>query len=246
MSADLKESPTPLAEISQAPNAFEQFLDRNQKGIFGLAIVLILVAAAAIVYRGIQKSAQETAGAALTKAEDAAAFQAVIAAHPESVPAGSAAILLANSQWAAGNKDESVATLKKFIAVYPTHPARFSAKASLGAKLMSQGKSGDASTYFEELAADSAATYIAPYALISLGDIARSANDLTKAKTYYTKVQKFTDSSFTSLATSRLATLESKPPVEIEAPPAPPAPPSPAPLMPQDAPAITPPAVPQP
>ena len=47
MSADLKESPTPLAEISQGPNAFEAFLDRNQKAIVVFAIALAIAAVAA-------------------------------------------------------------------------------------------------------------------------------------------------------------------------------------------------------
>ena len=39
MSDDTKETSVPLAEISQGPNAFEAFLDRNQKGIIVLAIL---------------------------------------------------------------------------------------------------------------------------------------------------------------------------------------------------------------
>ncbi len=78
MSADLKESPVPLAEISQGPNAFEAFLDRNQKGIIVFAILLALGAVVAVIYRGVERSRQETAGAALTKAADLAALQAVV------------------------------------------------------------------------------------------------------------------------------------------------------------------------
>ncbi len=76
MSADLKESSVPLAEISQGPNAFEAFLDRNQKGIVVLAILLAIGAVGLVIYRGIETSRQESAGAALTKAADLASFQA--------------------------------------------------------------------------------------------------------------------------------------------------------------------------
>jgi TolA-binding protein len=247
MSADLKESSIPLAEISQAPNAFEQFLDRNQKGILVLAILLIILAAVAVIYRGIQTSQTQSTGAALSKAEDLAGFQAVIDSSPQSTAAGSAMVLLANSQWTAGKQDDSIATLQKFLTAFPSHPARFTAKASLGAKLLTQGKTGDASQCFEELASDSAADYIAPFALISLGDIAKPAGDLEKAKTYYTKVQKFTESNFTSLATARLTTLTTQSPTEIEAPPAPPSSPTPPPsLAPQSAPTLDSPVAPQP
>lgn len=227
MSADLKESPVPLAEISQGPNAFEVFLDRNQKGIAVLAILLAVGAVGLVIYRGIETSRQETAGAALTKAADLASYQAVVAGHADTVAAGSAMVLLADSQWTAGKQDEAIATLRKFIAASPTHPAIPSAKANLGAKLMAQGKSGDATKVFDELVAEPAARYIAPFALISLGDLSKTASDLEKAEAFYIKVKtEFPESSFAETANRRIATLKAKPPVEIEPPPAPVTPPA--------------------
>ena len=227
MSADLKESPVPLAEISQGPNAFEVFLDRNQKGIAVLAILVAVGAVGLVIYRGIETSRQETAGAALTKAADLASYQAVVDSHADTVAAGSAMVLLADSQWTGGKQAEAIATLRKFIAASPTHPAIPSAKANLGAKLMAQGKSGDATKVFDELAADPAARYIAPFALISLGDLAKTAGDLEKAEASYNKVKtEFPESSFAETANRRIATLKAKPPVEIEPPPAPVTPPA--------------------
>jgi len=225
MSADLKESSVPLAEISQGPNAFEAFLDRNQKGIVIFAILLAIGAVVLVIYRGIETSRQQTAGAALTKAEDLAALQAVVDGHTDTTAAGSAMTLLANSQWTAGKQDDAIATLRKFIAAYPGHPAVATAKASLGSKLMAQAKSGDAAKLFEELASDPEASFIAPFALISLGDISKTAGDLEKAEASYTKAKTdFPDSSFAETATRRLAILKAKPPVEIEPPPTPAAP----------------------
>lgn len=219
MSADLKESSTPLAEISQKPNAFEAFLDRNQKGIAVLAVLLVIGALAFVVYRGIETSRQENAGAALVKAKDTAGYQSVIDEHAGTTAAGSAMVLLAESQWNDGKKDESVATLRDFIASHPTHAAIPSAKASLGAKLMAQGKTGDAAKVFEELSINPEARYIAPFALISLGDIAKGAGELEKAESNYLKVTTdFASSSFADTASRRLAILKATPPVEIEAP----------------------------
>ncbi|NJM38952.1 MAG: tetratricopeptide repeat protein [Akkermansiaceae bacterium] len=134
----------PLAEISQGPNAFEAFLDRNQKSLIILGVLGVITAVALIVYQGISKSRQETAGAALNKAEDLAALQAVVNEHGETAAASSAMVLLANSQWMAGKKDEAIATLQKFVSANPNHPALYSAQANLGTKLMAQGKTGDA------------------------------------------------------------------------------------------------------
>jgi TolA-binding protein len=227
MSVDLKESSVPLAEISQGPNAFEAFLDRNQKGIVIFAILLAIGAVAVVIYRGVEKSRQETAGAALTKAGDLAAYQAVVTDHTNTTAAGSAMVLLANDQWTANKKDDAIATLRKFISDFPEHPALPTAKASLGSKLLAQGKSGDAAKVFEELVADPEARFIAPFAQISLGDISRAAGDLEKAEASYSKVKtEFPDSNFAETANSRIATLKAKPPVEIEPPPAPPAAPA--------------------
>ena len=227
MSADLKESSAPLAEISQGPNAFELFLDRNQKGLIAFAVLIALGAVGVVIYRGVETSRQETAGAALNKAEDLAAYQAVVDQNDKTVAAGSAMVLLANSQWEAKKQDEAIATLQKFISSLPEHAAIPSAKANLGSKLMAQGKSGDATKVFEELVSDPAAKFIAPFALISLGDMARAAGDIEKAETTYAKVKNdFPDSTFGDTANRRIATLKAKPPVEIEPPPAPPAPPA--------------------
>lgn len=220
MSADLKESSTPLAEISQKPNGFEAFLDRHHKSIAVFAVFLVIAAVGLVVVRGIETSRQESAGAALIKAEDRAGYQSVVDEHASTTAAGSAMVLLAESQWKEDKRDESIATLRDFIASDASHAATPSAKASLGAKLMAQGKTGDASTVFAEVAADPAARFIAPYALVSLGDIAKADGDLEKAKAAYLKVTTdFSTSSFANTASQRLAILETQPPAEVEAPP---------------------------
>jgi predicted negative regulator of RcsB-dependent stress response len=222
MPADLPEPPMPLAEISQGPNAFEEFLDRNQKNLVILAILLAIGAAALVIYRGIEKSRMETAGAALNKAEDLAALQAVVNEHAGTTAALSAMVLLADRQWSDGQQDAAIETLRAFISSSPSHPARPAAQASLASKLMAQGKSAAAATIFEDVGADPSARFIAPYALISLGDISKVAGDLEKAEASYKRVKtEFPDSSFAAIANRRIAILKAKPPVEIEPPPAP-------------------------
>jgi predicted negative regulator of RcsB-dependent stress response len=222
MPADPKESSAPLAEITQGPSAFELFLDRNQKNLVILSILLALGAAALVVYRGIEDSRQKTAGEALSKAADLAALQSVVGDHPGTHSSQSAMILLADSQWTAGQQDAAIETLRKFIAASPDHPAAPTAKGSLGSKLMTQGKSADAAKVFEEIVDSPSARYMAPYALISMGDIAKAAGDLEKAETTYKRVKTdFSESSFSNEASKRIANLKAKPPVEIAPPPKP-------------------------
>lgn len=225
MSAESINSPTPLAEISHGPSAFEQFLDKNQKNLIVLTVLLVLAAAGWVVYRGIAKSNEETAGAALNKAADLAALQAVKSEHAGTRAAGSAAVLLAEKQWSEGQQDAAIQTLKDFISTSAKHSAFLGAKASLAAKLMTQGKSADATALFQEIVEAPSGRYIKPYALISLGDIASVAGDPSKAEISYSRVkQDFADSGFGGTATERISALRAKPPVEVEPPPAAPAP----------------------
>lgn len=222
MSAKHPETPTPLAEISQGPSAFEQFLDNNQKNLIILTVLLVIGAGALVVYRGIEKSSQESAGAALNKATDLASLQAVIQEHAGTRAVGSAMVLLAERQWSDGQQDAAITTLRDFISSNADHAALPSAQASLGAKLMAQGKSAEASAVFQQIVDDPKARFIAPYALISLGDIAQAAGDPDKAQVSYIRAKTdFPDSSFASTANERIASLRAVPPVEVEPPPAP-------------------------
>ena len=223
MPADRQDSPVPLAEIAQGPSAFEEFLDRNQKNLLILAILLVIGAAAFVVYRGVERSRQDSAGADLTKASDLAALKAVIENHPDTRAARSAAILLSEKQWTEGQQDAAVAALRAFIDSNNDHPALATARASLAAKLMAQGKTADAAAVFQQIVDDTRSRYLVPYALISLGDLAKRGGDLDKADTLYNRAKAdFPDSGFASVANERIASLRAVPPVEVEPPPAPP------------------------
>ncbi|MBK1881682.1 tetratricopeptide repeat protein [Luteolibacter pohnpeiensis] len=222
MSLDRFDTASPFGESSLNTGKFEQFMDRHQKGVAVLAVVAVLGAASFLIYRSLENNKEITAGEALVKAEKIADFQAVIKESPDTTAAGSAMMLLADQQWTEGNPDDSVKTLKDFLSSHPDHPAKPTAKASLASKLVSQGKSDEAKKLLEELVADPSARYIAPYALISLGDISKVANDLDQAQSYYERARnEYPSSSFFSTANDRISSLKAKPPVEIDAPPAP-------------------------
>jgi predicted negative regulator of RcsB-dependent stress response len=222
MSAESPDTPRPLGEISQAPAAFEQFLDRNQKRLMVAGLLLAVGVAGVVVYRGVQKGNQEAAGRSLQGAEDLSALQAVLRDFPGTEAAGSAQVLLGNQQWEEGQQDAAIETLRGFLAAEPEHPARHTARASLGSKLASQGKVEDARKVFEDLIEDREGEYLAPFALIWLGDLARAAGDTAAAEGYYQQVNRdYPGNSFNQIATTRVQLLKAKPPVEIDPPPVP-------------------------
>lgn len=221
MSSKPSESATPLAEITQGPSKFEEFLDRNQKLLVVVAILIALGAAAFVVYRGIEQGRQETAGAELIAARDMNDLKTVINNHEGTQAAKSATVLLAEAQWDSDQQQESIATLEAFLAAEPDHPATPTAKASLAGKWMVQGKNAEAVELFEEIADDPSARHFAPYALICIGDIARSAGDTSRAEEAYSRASsEFSTSEYAGIASNRLRDLKAQPPVEVE-PPAP-------------------------
>jgi predicted negative regulator of RcsB-dependent stress response len=221
MSEDTTPSIAPLAEIHLGPSKFEQFLDNNQKTLAVLLAVAVFAIATYIVIRGVEKSREQSAGVALSKATTPTALQDVISNHANTNAAASAKLLLADMQVGEGKTDAAIKTLQDFIAANTDHPAKPTASAKLAAKLMSTGKTAEASDIFQDLVADPKARYIAPYALICLGDIAKAGGDPAKAESFFNQVKtEFSESSFASIAVNRLATLKTKPPVEVE-PPAP-------------------------
>ncbi len=223
MVEDPADSPRPLAEISHGPSAFEAFLDRNQKGMIVLAVALVVAAAGWIVVRGIKDSAEEAAGAILSKSDALPELQELVKSHPDTAAAGSAHLVIATKQWDDGDQDAAVATLRGFIAENSTHPAVPTAKASLASRLMQQGKKDEAATLFRELSESADTKFIAPYALISLGDLAKADGKLDEAEQAYKRAQNdFGSNPFANLAGQHLKLLKFKMPAEIEAPPAPP------------------------
>jgi predicted negative regulator of RcsB-dependent stress response len=212
-------SGSPLGEISQAPPALDVFLDKHQAKLIVLSLIIALCAIAYVVYEGIERSAQETAGALLSKAGDVSELQEVVKNHEGTAAAESAKILLAEKQWQEGQQEDAIATLETYVAGDAGHPARPSALASLAAKLLAQGKTDEASEKFQEITDDPAARYLAPYAWISLGDINLSKGDTdAAAKAYETVEREFPDSPFSRDAMQRRLLMKATPPTEVPAP----------------------------
>lgn len=207
----------PIAEISHGPGKFEAFLDRHQRAVLVLAILLVLGAIAWIILRGIKDGAERDAGASLVAATDLAGFQATAKDHPGTLAGGSAMLRAADLQWADGQQEASVTTLKTFLEQYPKHPGRANARASLGSRLLHLGRGEEAANELNAVISDPEAQYLAPYALLALGDASWKAGQLDKAEQSYTRVTtEFAESPFAMGADRRLKLLKSAPPTAID------------------------------
>jgi predicted negative regulator of RcsB-dependent stress response len=195
------------------------FLDKHQMKVIVLAVLLAIGTASYVVYEGIQRSGEETAGALLAKAEDISDLQGLVKNHAGTAAAYSAKVLLAEKQWEDGQQDDSVGTLKAFIEGGEVHPALASAKASLASKLLTQGKQDEAEEMFRDLAEDPDSRFIAPFAWISIGDIKLAKGDSDGAAKAYDMVEEeFPGSPFSQDATMRGLLMKANAPAEVAAP----------------------------
>ena len=237
--AEEPSNPAPLGEIEHGPSKFEQFLDKNQKKLIIGILVLIAAVSAMIVIRGMQETEDHSAGEALSAASesgsesyDLAALRDVIDSFPTSPASGSAALLLANEQWKDNRRDESIETLRDFLTKEPNHAGVPSAQIALGLHLLEQDKAGEATTVLQELIDGPTGAHLAPFALITLGDLAKKSGDNDAAKARYQQARdNYPDNSPSMLqfANQRIALLGVDPPVKIDPPAVPEPTPTPTP-----------------
>lgn len=224
--SDPSTNPVPIGEIVQGPSAFEQFLENNQKLIAGSAVAVALAIGGIMVYRTIQQDHAAEAGAALSAAQDIASLEKVKVDFADTPSAVTAAIGIADKLWSAGQQDESIAALKEILEKFPQHPASVVAQNTLGHRLMTQGKNADATVAFQAVVDRENERFLAPSAMIAMGDIAKKEGKLEKASELYKKVStEFKDSPFANMAADRVKFLHFVSPTEIE-PPAPATPPT--------------------
>lgn len=238
-------NPAPIGEIEHGPSKFEQFLDQNQKKLVIGILVLIAAISTLIVMRGLKEDEDHSAGEALSRAGDSsggydlAALRDVMDSFTSSPASGSAAILLAEEQWKDNRRDESIETLTTFLETNPEHQARATALMALGLHLLEQDKIEEASTRLQEVVDAPNGRHVAPFALLTLGDLKKKAGDDDAAKALYEQANTSypeNSPSMIQFVNQRIALLGVEPPVKIAPPPVPEPQPVPSPPIPSPSP----------
>lgn len=220
------DNPTPIAELEHGPSKFEQFLEENQKLVFGGAIAIFLGVLGYVGYTSYAKMAAANTGKALVEADNAESLEKVLNDYPNTPTAASAAILLAE-QLTSTEPDRAAEKLKLVIDQYPDSATAPIAATKLGLSLLKAGKLDEAKAQLSAVIDMKHADYIIPAAKIALADIAQQQGDIDLAKQLYNEVitagresteqiNKF--AGFTSIANSRLAILGVSSPKEVPAP----------------------------
>ncbi|MGJ8658137.1 MAG: tetratricopeptide repeat protein [Akkermansiaceae bacterium] len=221
----MEDSPIPIAELEHGPSKFEEFLDKNQKKLIILAILIFLGVLAYVFITGLEKKNATEAGAAFMQATDEEALNKIITDYSSSPAAGTAAMAIAQLRT---TDDDRTAALNHFIDNYPDHPGVPAKLLELALIQMNSGNNNDASDTLNKLISNDKSAFLAPRAKIAIADIAASNNELDKAEQIYTEI-KDSQTHFSQVAAERLLYLKAQEPELVKKAPAP------TPLSPEEA-----------
>ena len=192
----------PIAEIEIGPSKHEQFLDKNHKKLVALLLLIGLVVSGFIIYFGLEKDKNNSAGALLVSSFekdgklDLAKLDDVIVKYPGTNSAVTASYMKAQALWALGREKDGTAQMLQFIQTAPNPEFKAQACVILGSHYMSAGDNDAAVKQFQE-AIDCGSPLYSPPAYLSLGDIARAKGDVNEAQKFYAElVEKFPESAF--------------------------------------------------
>ena len=153
---------------------------RTEIGAVFVAILLAIIGFAG--YRFYSDRQESASSALLSHAKNASDFQQVIARYPNT-PAGAAAyLLLAEAQRNEKKFIEANATLQVFINKNPNHELATSARMAMAANLESMGKTDEALSMYQRIAASYPKSFNAPLALYSQVHLLKAKNQNEEAR----------------------------------------------------------------
>ena len=157
--------PTALPPSRDAALEARVFWIRFKNEIAAVLVVAVLAIVGFAGYRFYSDRRDSAASALLSSAKSASDYQQVIARYPNT-PAGSAAyLLLAEAQRNEKKFIEANAALQVFINKNPNHELATSARMAMAANLESMGKTDEALSMYQRIAASYPKSFNAPLAL---------------------------------------------------------------------------------
>ena len=220
--SELPSLPSPAAD----DHGFDllEFWIRHRKTIQTSVAVLI---AAMLVYAVTQLLAYRRnieAAEAFALAQTPEQMTEFINSHRGMVAAGNAVLLLSGKQRAAGQLDESLNTLRDFLASSADHPMASAARLGIASTLEVQGKQDEALMAYRSLLSSDSRGFAAPVAQLRIARIYKSQNKFEEAKASYESLQsQFPTSTFANEALLESQQLSAEHPAAPEPPLAPPA-----------------------
>jgi TolA-binding protein len=174
--------PTALPPSRDAALEARVFWIRFKNEIAAVLVVVLLAIIGFTGYRFYSDRRDSAASALLSSAKNASDFQQVITRYP-STPAGAAAyLLLAEAQRNEKKFIEANATLQVFINKNPNHELATSARMAIATNLESMGKTDEALSMYQRIAASYPKSFNAPLALYSQVHLLKAKNQGEEAR----------------------------------------------------------------
>jgi len=181
------------------------------KNQIAAAVMLALVAVIGFVgYRFYSERRDSTASDLLGSAKRVQDYEELVARY-SNTPAGAAAyLLLARGQFNEKKFAQANATLQVFIDRNPKHELVPTAQMAMAANLVSMGKTDEALSMYQQLAARYPASFDAPLALISQVPLLKAQNRIEDARRICeTMMTQYRDSIWAGEAMRQLRSLKS-------------------------------------
>ena len=189
-----------IGEIELGPSRHEQFLNAHYKKLIVATLVIMLLAAAAIIY-GTYRARQEAEASGLllqalgvtdqsTEAQgnfDQAALERIIRDYPGTQSVGAAQMLRGMQLVVGGEEKQGIEELQRVALRADDSFVRLRAQAYLAGHYMRAGNSDKATELWQAVSRAGNSPYHA-LALLSLGDMAQKSGDEQGARAYYTQI----------------------------------------------------------
>jgi predicted negative regulator of RcsB-dependent stress response len=156
--------------------------DRHKRNVMAVLVIALLAVAVYGGYRFYSYRRDVASANLLASAKTPAEFQKIIAEYPGTSGAGSACLLLAESQRAEKKFTEANATLQTFLDKYPKHALAGTARLGMAANLEELGKKDEALAVYQRLVASEPHAFTAPIALYSQIHLLKEKNQIAEAR----------------------------------------------------------------
>lgn len=189
-----------IGEIELGPSRHEQFLNNHYKKLIVGVLIFMLLATAAIVYATWRARQEADAGAAVIAAlrvpsgvadlgdYDQTGLEAVETTYSGTKAAATAELIRGMQLVDGGQEQQGIAVLEGVITRAEDDFLRLRAQVYLAGYYMSGGETRKATELWQTVAQAGNTPWEA-LALLTLGDMAKQAGDVEKARLYYTQLQ---------------------------------------------------------
>ena len=213
--------PTALPPSHDAALEAHVFWIRFKNEIAAVLVVALLAIIGFAGYRFYSDRRDSAASALLSSAKNASDFQQVITRYPNTPPGAAAYLLLAEAQRNEKKFIEANATLQVFTNKNPNHELATSAQMAMAANLESMGKTDEALSMYQRIAASYPKSFNAPLALYSQVHLLKAKNQGEEARRVCEAIlTQYRDSFWAAEAARALRSLKPAAPSQPAATPA--------------------------